>query len=268
MSSPRVLLLGGHGKVSLFMTPKFTSRSWHVTSVIRNADQKPAILEAGKNGPGSIDVLIASLDDVKSQSDAQNILDQAKPDYVVWSAGAGGKGGAARTYAIDQHAAIHFIKSSIATPSIKKILLVSALSERRKPAPWWSDEDWAGIQKMNTQVLPDYYKAKLAADDVLTLLGEERMARDKSFSYICLRPGLLSDEQESGKVQLGRTGTTGSVARADVADVADRLLAAGARGWIDLLGGEKEVSAEVERVVKEGVTSIEGEDLEAMKASL
>lgn len=87
MSSPRVLLLGGHGKVSLFMTPKLVSRSWHVTSVIRNPDQKAAILEAGKNGPGSIDVLIASLDEVKSQSDAQKILEQARPDYVVWSAG-------------------------------------------------------------------------------------------------------------------------------------------------------------------------------------
>jgi hypothetical protein len=83
----RILLLGGHGKVSLFMTPKLVSRSWHVTSVIRNADQTKAILEAGRNGPGKIDVLVESLDDVKSDADAQRILDKVKPDWVVWSAG-------------------------------------------------------------------------------------------------------------------------------------------------------------------------------------
>jgi dTDP-4-dehydrorhamnose reductase len=84
---PRILLLGGHGKVALLLTPKLVSRSWNLTSVIRNPDQKAAILEAGKNGPGKVDVLIASLEDVKSDADAKNILDQVKPDWVIWSAG-------------------------------------------------------------------------------------------------------------------------------------------------------------------------------------
>ena len=83
----RILLLGGHGKVALLLTPKLVSRSWNITSVIRNPDQKAAILEAGKNGPGKVDVLIASLEDVKSDADAKNILDQVKPDWVIWSAG-------------------------------------------------------------------------------------------------------------------------------------------------------------------------------------
>lgn len=69
------------------MTPKLVSRSWHVTSMIRNADQANDILQAGKNGPGKIDVLVESLDDVKSDADAKRILDKAKPDWVIWSAG-------------------------------------------------------------------------------------------------------------------------------------------------------------------------------------
>jgi dTDP-4-dehydrorhamnose reductase len=85
--SPRVLLLGGHGKVSLLLTPKILSRSWNLTSVIRNPDQKGTILEAGKNGPGKLDVLVTSIEDVRSEADAQKILDQVKPDWVVWSAG-------------------------------------------------------------------------------------------------------------------------------------------------------------------------------------
>lgn len=69
------------------MTPKLLARSWNVTSVIRNPDQKGDILEAGKNGPGKIDVLVESIEDVKSEKDAKKILDSVKPDWVVWSAG-------------------------------------------------------------------------------------------------------------------------------------------------------------------------------------
>jgi len=266
--SPRVLLLGGHGKVSLLMTPLLTARSWTVISVIRNPSQSAAILEAGGKGPGKVEVLVSSLDDVKSETDAQKVLDEAKPDYVIWSAGAGGKGGADRTNAIDRDAAIHFIKSSISTPSIIKFLMVSALSSRRTRAPWWDSESWALVEKMNTQILPVYCVAKLAADECLTVLGEKRIRDgDKGFQYIDLRPGGLSDEEATGKVQLGKTSAKGLVSRADVADVGVRLLERGdTRGWFDLLGGEEEVGEAVERVVREGVNSIEGEDIEKMSA--
>jgi hypothetical protein len=87
MTSPRILLLGGHGKVSLLLTPKLLARSWNVVSVIRNPDQKADILEAGKNGPGKIDVLVESLEDVKSDGDAKKILEKTSPNWVIWSAG-------------------------------------------------------------------------------------------------------------------------------------------------------------------------------------
>ncbi|TVY39527.1 UPF0659 protein, partial [Lachnellula subtilissima] len=194
--TPRILLLGGHGKISLLMTPKLLARSWNLTSVIRDPAQKAAIQEAGKAGPGKLDVLVESLDEVKSESDAKRILDLVKPDWVIWSAGAGGKGGASRTNAIDKEACIHFIRSALSTPTITKFLLVTALSERRQRAPWWDDESWALVQKMNTEILPAYYAAKLASDDVLTVLGRAK----QGFGYILLRPGSLSDKQETGKV--------------------------------------------------------------------
>jgi nucleoside-diphosphate-sugar epimerase len=119
--------------------------------------------------------------------------------------------------------------------------------------------------KVNTEVMPAYYKAKLAADEVLTVLGEER----KGFGYISLRPGALTDEPETGKVVLGRTKARGSVSRGDVAEVAVRLLEReGVKGWFDLLGGEEDVGSEVERVLREGVDSREGESLEVMKANI
>jgi nucleoside-diphosphate-sugar epimerase len=116
-------------------------------------------------------------------------------------------------------------------------------------------------RKFNEEVAPAYYKAKLAADETLTVLGEK-----KGFGYIILRPGYLTDEKETGKVSLGKTKGSGMVTRGDVAEVAVRLLEQeGARGWFDLLGGEEDVGKAVEKVLNEGVNSIEGEDLEVMK---
>lgn len=83
----QVLLLGGHGKVALHMTPLLLNRAWNVTSVVRNPDHESEILALGKGLKGKLDVLVASLEDVKSASDARKILDSVTPDYVVWSAG-------------------------------------------------------------------------------------------------------------------------------------------------------------------------------------
>lgn len=83
----QVLLLGGHGKVALHLTPLLLNRAWNVTSVIRNPDHETEILALGKGRKGNLNVLISSLADVKSAADAQQILNTVMPDYVVWSAG-------------------------------------------------------------------------------------------------------------------------------------------------------------------------------------
>jgi nucleoside-diphosphate-sugar epimerase len=83
----QVLLLGGHGKVALHLTPLLLNRAWNVTSVVRNPAHESEILELGKGRKGKLNVLVYSLDDVKSDTDARKILESVTPDYVVWSAG-------------------------------------------------------------------------------------------------------------------------------------------------------------------------------------
>ncbi|KAH8815621.1 hypothetical protein F5884DRAFT_772952 [Xylogone sp. PMI_703] len=266
-----ILLLGGHGKVALLMTPKLLARGWNVTSVVRNPDHRDDILAAGKNGPGVVDVLVESIEDVKSVVDAKRILEKVKPEWVIWNAGAGGKGGPQRTLAIDRDAAIHFTRAIVATPSISKFLIVSAINSRRNRAPWWSDEGWKRVQHQNENVLATYYKAKLAADEVLTVLGEERIAKEGKdhFSYISLQPGHLTDEKETGKVALGKIDPIGAVTRGDVAEVAVRLLENDkANGWYQLLNGDEDVKEAVDRVVREGINAADGEDLDTMKANI
>jgi hypothetical protein len=268
-----ILLIGGHGKVAQLLTPLLLAKSWSVTSMIRTASQRPEIEKLGQGQPGKLNVLVSSVADVKSEGDAKSILEQVKPDWVVWSAGAGGKGGAEMTFAVDRDAAIAFTKASIHTPSIKKFLTVSYLSSRRGRAPWWSDDDWKAAQKVNTEILPNYFKAKVAADEVLTILAQDRLSKeekdgvsaDERFCGISLRPGTLTDEP-AGKVKMGKVGASGKTSRATVAEsVVSVLETEGVRGWIDVIDGDEAIEEAVAKYAKEEQDAVEGEDLEEMR---
>ena len=92
MTSHHVLLLGGHGKVAQYLTPLLLQRSWTVTSVIRDPSQVPAVKQLSENvqgegKKGELNVLVRSIEDVKSTAQAKHIIDKANPDYIVWSAG-------------------------------------------------------------------------------------------------------------------------------------------------------------------------------------
>lgn len=85
--SKHVLVLGGSGKISQLLTPLLLQRSWTVTSIIRSPDQVQNLEKLGENQGGKLNVLVRSLEDVKSEAQAKSILDEVKPTYVVWSAG-------------------------------------------------------------------------------------------------------------------------------------------------------------------------------------
>jgi hypothetical protein len=159
--------------------------------------------------------------------------------------------------------------ASFASPGISKFLMVSYLGSRRKQPSWMPDDQWAGIVKMNTEVLPTYAQAKQEADEYMTALAAQRKRESgptRPFQAINLRPGLLTDQPATRKVELGITPKgRGSVTREDVAIVADMLLGrADTEGWIDLINGEERVEEAVERVAREKVDAVVGEDIEGM----
>ena len=88
MAANRILLLGGHGKVSLHLTKLLVKeQGWHICSVIRDPSQRDEILDLGKGQKGEIDVLVESLEDVRSVEQAKQVLKKVDPNYVVFSAG-------------------------------------------------------------------------------------------------------------------------------------------------------------------------------------
>ncbi|KAI1321538.1 NAD dependent epimerase/dehydratase [Xylariaceae sp. FL0255] len=257
-STHHVLLLGGSGKVSQFLTPMLLQRSWTVTSIIRNPDQVANLQKLAEGQSGKLNVRVWSLEDVKSDEQAKGLIDEVKPDYVVWSAGAGGKGAPERTWAIDRDAACHFIRASVATPSVTKFVMISFLTSRLQCAPWWDEEIWEEALSGILKQLERYYRAKVAADQVLYEEGKKRPA---DFAAICLRPGALT-QNPVGKVILGKTSVTrGPTSRATVADITARLLDAPdvKSCWLDLLDGDEDPQTAVDRVIKDGVDCAEGE---------
>lgn len=86
---PRILLLGGAGKIALHLTPLLLARgsSYHLTSVIRNPDQTETIVAAAKGQPGTCNVLMRSLEEVTSEEQAKGIIEESEAEWVVWSAG-------------------------------------------------------------------------------------------------------------------------------------------------------------------------------------
>jgi hypothetical protein len=115
--------------------------------------------------------------------------------------------------------------------------------------------------------LPDYYAAKLEADEYFTALAARRREMgDADFQGIVVRPGTLSDEPGVGKVSLGHTRVGGKVSREDVAAVSDALLAReDTRGWKDLVPGDVPVEEAVEKVTHPHVCAFDGEDLDAIR---
>lgn len=117
-----------------------------------------------------------------------------------------------------------------------------------------------------------YLDAKLASDECLTVLAKEKREQGGKIQDIILRPGSLSDVEETGKVVFGKTSASGTVSRGDVAEVGVRLLEAGeeTRGWFDVMNGEGEVETgqAILKVLSEKIDCIEGEDLEVMKRNL
>ncbi|KAI0179029.1 NAD(P)-binding protein [Hypoxylon sp. FL1284] len=252
-----VLLLGGSGKIAQMLTPLLLQRSWNVTSIIHNPAQVANLQKLGEGHSGKLNVLVRSLEDVTSDGQAKSIIEEAKADYVVWSAGAGGKGGPERTFKIDRDAASHFIRASVATPSVTKFVMISFLGSRLSKPAWWTEAVWQEDMDTTRKSLQQYYEAKVAADQVLY----EESKKRKDFAGIGLRPGFLTLEP-AGKVTLGKTTTAkGGASRASVANLAALLLENPdvKTSWLDMLDGDEDPEAAVKRAVAEGVNCAEGE---------
>ncbi|KAI1040543.1 hypothetical protein LB505_005759 [Fusarium chuoi] len=258
-SNRHVLVLGGNGKISRLLTVILLKKSWTVTSLIRNPDQIHDLKKISAGLPGDHKILVHDLIKVDSQEKAAAILDEVKPDSVVFSAGGLDLRpvAAGSIIRIDRDAAIFFIKASVANNSVSHHVQVSYLGARREQAPWWTAEDWEGWKKVNSTFLGPYYEPKTAADEALVTEARKR----DSLTAVSVRPGGLTDKDEGG-VLLGQTKQArGMTTRASTARVMALVLEKeGVKGhWLDVLDGEEDAAAAVDLYVRDETECAEGE---------
>ncbi len=188
-----ILVIGGHGKVARLLHPLLTERSHTVTAVVRNPDH-----EADVAADGAVP-LVADVEHLSTDELADLVRGH---DAVVWSAGAGG-GDPSRTYAVDRDAAIRSMDAA-ARAGVRRYVMVS----------YFGAGPDHGVPEDNP--FHAYADAKSTADAHLEASG---------LDWTLLRPGRLTDEPGTGRIETSRQGATaGSVPRADVALVVAEVL--------------------------------------------
>src|ERR1700761_6070146 len=182
----RIVIVGGHGKVALYLARILTKRSDEVTSIFRNADHTQDVSATGARP------VVADIENLNTDALADLL---AGHDAVVFSAGAGG-GNPARTYAVDRDAAIRVIDAA-GQAGVQRFVMVSYFGAGLDH----------GVPEDNS-FFP-YAEAKAAADAHL---------RAGDLDWTVLGPGRLTLEPGTGKIAVGSEGAAkGTVSREDVA---------------------------------------------------
>ena len=201
-----VVIVGGHGKIGMRLSKILAERGDSPRGIIRKTEQADDLEKIGA------EPIVLDIENVDDINDAF-----AGSDAVVFAAGAGAGSGPARKLTVDYGGAVKSVDAAIAK-EIRRFVIVSSINANRP-------ENWSGDMK-------PYYEAKADAD---------KFVAESGLDYTIVRPGRLTDDPGTGKVDLGNgPGGTGSVTRDDVAlVVAECLTADNAVGKsFDLLNGD------------------------------
>ena len=201
-----VLVAGGHGQIALKL---YANLGRDGRGLIRNPEHADDVRAAGAE---------PIVFDLESDDDLARHVEGA--EAVVFAAGAGPGSGKKRKETVDLGAAVKLIRACEAA-DVKRYLMVSAMG--------------AADPSSGTEEMLPYLKAKAAADEAL---------RESELEYTIVRPGLLTDGDATGHVQVGDGLDPGEVTRADVALVLAACLDIPETigRTFDLIGGEAPIA--------------------------
>ncbi len=213
----RVAIAGGHGQIALRLATVLSQRGDEAVALIRNPDHADDVRQAGAE-PAVVDLEHASEDDV-----AQAI---AGSDAVVFAAGAGPGSGAERKQTMDYGGAVKLIAAA-KQAGVSRYVIVSSMG---------ADPDARGDDTFSV-----YLRAKGRADDAVRASGLDATV---------VRPGRLTNNAGTGRVNLGESVPRGRVTRDDVAAVLAAVLdSPNTIGrTVDLIGGDTPVAEAVEAI--------------------
>ncbi|OMC28374.1 NAD-dependent dehydratase [Mycobacterium sp. GA-1841] len=186
----RVVIAGGHGKIALLLERLLSARGDESVGLIRNPAHSADLEAAGA------EAVVLDLE----QASVAEVADAVRgADAVVFAAGAGPGSGAARKKTVDRDAAI-LLADAAEAAGVSRYVMVSALSA-----------DDRSLDANYDEVFRAYMQAKSEAD-------ADVRARSALRTTI-VRPGGLTDDAGTGKVNVAESTGRGSIPREDVAAV-------------------------------------------------
>lgn len=214
----KVFIIGGAGKVGRRLAQQLAKRG-HEPRALHRRPEQTAELQALGARPVHGNLLELDVDGLAGL--------MAGSDVVVFSAGAGGKGGPEMTNAIDGRS-LELAVAAARQAGIRRFLLVSAFPE-------------AGRGKSVSPTFENYMAVKKLADVHLA---------ESDLDWVILRPGTLRDAPGTGKVRTGLAIPYGDVSRDDVAATLVELVEqpAVSRIIVELTQGDSPVSESVRRL--------------------
>ena len=185
-----VVIVGGHGQIAMRLEKLLAERGDSPRGIIRKTEQADD-LEAIGAEPIVLDIENREISDAVAGADA-----------VVFAAGAGPGSGPARKHTVDYGGAVALVDAALAH-DIRRYVMVSAMGANR-PERW-------------TDQMRPYYEAKAEAD---------RVVSESGLDHTIVRPGGLTDDPGTGKVEIAERLESGTVSRDDVAAVIAEVLRA------------------------------------------
>lgn len=212
----KITVVGAHGQVALLLHSVLVSNGHEVRGIIRDKKQSCTVRHAGAE---------PVVCDIEKEEDVSEAVGVA--DAVVFAAGAGPGSGIERKKSVDRDGAIKLIEAARRN-AISRYVMISAMNAE---------------EPRGDEVFRAYLKAKSEADQAL---------RESGLDFTIIRPGRLTDDLPTGRIEIGPGLDSGQIPRADVATVIAEILDMPktiGRQW-DLISGNLPVENALRRAVE------------------
>jgi uncharacterized protein YbjT (DUF2867 family) len=215
----RIAVVGGNGQIARQLHPLLVERGHTPIALVRSESYRADLEAAGAE---------VRLLDIEQADEGEFAAAFDGAQAVVFAAGGGPDGNIERKRTVDLEGSLKSIAGARAA-GISRFVQVSAINVD-EPVPDGTEPVWAA-----------YVEAKRDADAAL---------RDSGLDWTIIRPGRLTDEEPTGRVELGEQVARAEVPRADVAAVLAEVIDTGAgigAQW-NLVSGDTPVAEEVARL--------------------
>ena len=187
----RVAIAGGHGQIALRLARLLSRRGDEVVALVRNPEHAADVAQDGA---------AAAVVDLEQAGEGDVAAAIAGADAAVFAAGAGPGSGSTRKDTMDYGGAVKLIAAA-QQAGVRRYVIVSSMG---------ADANAAGDDTFSV-----YLRAKGRADDAVRASGLDATV---------VRPGGLTNDPGTGRVQLGEELPHGQVSRDDVAAVLVEVL--------------------------------------------